>query len=144
MSAIIRLPMEPHQVETFRTSLKRCLAEPGFLDTFYKRFVASSEEVREKFKDTDLGRQTRMLADSLYVMANAALSEEGSPGRGSLPYIAARHSHSDLDIPPKLYDHWLACLIDTARLHDPDFAPEVEAAWRATLGWGIEYMRSRY
>jgi hemoglobin-like flavoprotein len=141
---MIRRAMNPEQVETFRTSLNRCLAAPGFLDTFYKRFVASSDEVREKFKSTDLARQTRMLADSLYVLANAALSEEGSPGRGSLPYIAERHSRADLDIPSHLYDHWLACLIDTARLHDPDFAPEVEGAWRTTLGWGIEYMRSRY
>jgi len=136
--------MDPEQVETFRESLKRCLASSGFLDTFYDRFVASSEEVRAKFRNTDLSRQTRMLADSLYVLANAALSEEGSPGRGSLPYIAARHSRSDLDVSPGLYDQWLACLIDTARLHDPDFAPEVEGAWRTTLGWGIEYMRSRY
>jgi len=136
--------MNPEHVDTFRASLKRCLAEPGFLDTFYKRFVASSEEVREKFKNTDLARQTRMLADSLYVFANAAMSEEGSVGRGALPHIAERHGHADLDIPSHLYDHWLACLIDTARLHDPEFAPEVEASWREVLGWGIEYMRARY
>jgi hemoglobin-like flavoprotein len=136
--------MTPEQVERFRTSLKRCLAAPGFLAGFYDLFVASSDDVRERFRNTDMERQTRMLADSLYVLANAALSQEGSPGRASLPFIAERHSRRDLDIPPHLYDHWLACLLETARRHDPEFDPTIEAAWRATLGWGIEYMRSRY
>lgn len=136
--------MTPEQVERFRTSLKRCLAAPGFLAAFYDLFVASSDDVRERFRNTDMERQTRMLADSLYVLANAALSQEGSPGRASLPFIAERHSRRDLDIPPHLYDHWLACLLQTARRHDPEFDSTVEAAWRATLGWGIEYMRSRY
>jgi hemoglobin-like flavoprotein len=136
--------MTPEQVESFRASLKRCLAAPGFLEAFYERFVASSEEVREKFKNTDLKRQTRMLEDSLYVLAIAPQGEENSPARGSLPRIAARHSRQDLDIRPGLYDLWLACLLETAGRYDPEFTPEIETAWRSTLGWGIEYMRGRY
>jgi hemoglobin-like flavoprotein len=136
--------MSPEDVETFRTSLKRCLGSPDFLHTFYEAFLASSDEVGEKFRNTDLKRQTLMLADSLYVLANAALSEEGSVGRGSLPHVAARHSRNDLDIRPGLYDVWLEALLATVRCYDPKFTPAIEEAWRATLGWGIEYMRSRY
>jgi hypothetical protein len=131
-------------VETFLASFKRCLARPDFLLNFYGIFMASSDEVREKFKDTDFKRQTRVLAESLWAMSVVAQGEEGSPAWGDLPRLAERHSRRDLDIPARLYDGWLDSLVEAARRHDPLFAPEVEDAWRKTLGVGIEYMRSRY
>ena len=136
--------MASPSVETFLASLKRCLAAPAFLESFYARFVGSSEEVREKFRSTDMKRQARVLEDSLYVVANAAQGEENSIARGALPFLAARHGRHDLDIPPGLYDQWIECLIETAREHDPQFVPEVEAAWRETLAFGADYMRQRY
>jgi hemoglobin-like flavoprotein len=128
-------------VEIFLASLKRCLAAPGFLESFYEAFVGSSEEVRDKFKNTDMKRQARVLEDSLYVVANAAQGEENSLARGALPALAARHGRQDLDIAPGLYDSWAECLVETARAHDPQFAPAVEAAWRETLAVGADYMR---
>jgi hypothetical protein len=130
--------------ETFMASLKRCLAAPPFLLDFYGLFMASSDEVRQRFKDTDFKRQTRVLADSLWVMANVAQAERKSPAWGDLPRLAERHSRRDLDIPPPLYDQWLDCLLHAARKHDPQFSPEIEGAWRETLAVGIEYLRSRY
>ena len=131
-------------VETFRASLKRCLAAPDFLLDFYGLFMASSDEVREKFKDTDFTRQTRVLADSLWVMSVAAQGQAGSPAWGDLPRLARKHSRAHLDIRPGLYDQWLECLLEAARKHDPEFSPELETAWRETLAVGIEYLRSRY
>ena len=136
--------MASPSVETFLASLKRCLAAPAFLESFYARFVGSSEEVREKFQGTDMKRQARVLEDSLYVVANAVQGTEYSIAREALPALAARHSRQDLDIPPRLYDQWIECLVETARGHDPQFAPEVEAAWRETLAFGADYMRERY
>jgi hemoglobin-like flavoprotein len=136
-------PVARELVESFRASLKRCLETPGFMDAFYQSFVSSSDEVREKFRNTDLQRQARMLSDSLYVLAVAVQGQAGSPARGDLPRLAERHSRRDLDIRPHLYDQWLTCLIDTARGHDPEFTPEIEAAWRATLGACIDYMKAR-
>jgi hemoglobin-like flavoprotein len=130
--------------ETFLASLKRCLAAPGFMHAFYERFVGSSDEVREKFRRTDMERQVRAVADSLYVVANAVQGEERSPARGALDAIAARHSRKDLDIPSGLYDVWVECLVETARRYDPPFGPDVEAAWRETIAFGVEYMRQRY
>lgn len=137
-------PVERELVESFRASLKRCLGTTGFMESFYRTFVSSSDEVREKFRNTDLQRQARMLSDSLYVLAVAVQGQAGSPARGDLPRLAERHSRRDLDIRAPLYDHWLACLIDTARGHDPQFTPEIEAAWRATLGAGIAYMKAHH
>ena len=136
--------MPAPSVEVFLASLKRCLAVPGFMDDFYEGFVASSEEVREKFKDTDMKRQAQMLADSLYVVANAVQGEEGSPARWELPNIAVRHSRTGRDIRPGLYDLWIGCLLETARAHDPRFGPEVERAWQEVLGFGADFMRQRY
>jgi hemoglobin-like flavoprotein len=131
-------------VDTFRASLGRCLATPAFLHEFYDLFIASSPEVREKFRDTEFARQTRVLSDSLYIMAVAAESREESVGRKEMDRLATRHAHSDLDIRPELYDAWLDCLLEAARRHDPEFSPEIGAAWRDTLLPGIQHMRSRY
>jgi hemoglobin-like flavoprotein len=136
--------MDPRSRDAFLASFNRCRASAGFLEAFYERFVASSAEIRAKFAGTDMKRQVRMLEDSLYVVAVAVQGEEGSRARGDLPRIAARHSRSDLDIRPGLYDLWLECLIDTVRTHDPQFSAEVEAAWRVILAFGVDYMRARY
>ena len=136
--------MSPDHVDVFRTSLNRCMSSREFLESFYKSFVGSSDEVREKFKNTDMKRQVQMLEDSLYVLAVAVQGGQGSPARGALPGIARRHSRHDLEIRPELYDLWLTALVDTARRYDPDFTDATEKAWRDTLSAGIEYMRSHY
>jgi hemoglobin-like flavoprotein len=130
--------------DLFLASLKRCLGSPGFLVAFYERFLGSSDEVREKFRDVDLKRQARVLEDSLYVVAVAVQGEEGSLARGDLPRLAERHGRRDLDIRPELYDLWAECLVETAHAHDPDWSDDAAAAWRDTLAFGVEYMRRRY
>jgi len=136
--------MDPRSRAAFLASFNRCRAAAGFLEDFYRRFIASSEEIRAKFAGTNMKRQVQMLEDSLYVVAVAIQGEEGSLARGDLPRIAARHSRKDLDIRPGLYDLWLECLIEAVRTHDPQFSGEVEAAWRETLAVGVDYMRARY
>lgn len=136
--------MPGNTVENFLASLKRCQLSPDFVSSFYERFMSSSEEVREKFKHTDFERQTRMLADSLLVLAVAAQGRQDSPSWEALPHLAARHSKAQLDIPPHLYDLWLDCLIQSASQCDPEFSPAVERAWRETLAVGIAYMKGNY
>jgi hemoglobin-like flavoprotein len=76
----------------------------------------------------------------------AVAAESGPEGVEwkELDRLAVRHSHTDLDVRPTLYDTWLDCLIEAARQHDPQFTAEVEDAWRKTLAPGIERLRSRY
>lgn len=132
------------QVDTFRASLNRCLAAPDFLRKFYDLFVESSDEVREKFRHTDFPKQTRVLADSLYMMAVAAQLEDHAAAWKEMDRLARRHNRDDLDIRPELYDLWLECLLKAAAAHDPAFSPEVESAWRETLAVGIRYLSSRH
>ena len=136
--------MGAEHVDTFVESLKRCLAVPGFLASFYDIFLGSSEEVREKFRNTDFERQVRVLEDSLYVLAVAAQGKVDSPAWAAMPGLAARHSRKELDIRPELYDQWLECLLQAARRYDPQFSSELELAWRETLAVGIAYMRAHY
>jgi len=136
--------MPSGSVETFRASLGRCLATPSFLHSFYDRLIESSEEVREKFKNTEFARQTRILTDSLYIMAVAAESKGDSVPWREMDRLAARHSRTELDIRPELYDAWLECLLMAVKQFDPEFTPEVEKAWREVLAPGIERLRSKY
>jgi len=130
--------------DAFLASLNRCLAEPGFIAEFYDRFLRSSREVREKFKGADMERQFRVLADTLYVVANAVQGEEGSVARSELPRLAERHSRRGLDIAPHLYGLWADCLVATARATDPHFDAMIETAWRETLEYGSRFMIERY
>ena len=136
--------VQPADLDLFLASLKRCRDQPDFLARFYERFVGSSDEVREKFRNTDMTHQVRMLEDSLFVVAVAAQGQEGSVARGDLPRIAARHSRQDLGIRPELYGLWTECLIETARERDPGFCLEIERSWRNVLAFGVQYMRDRY
>lgn len=139
--------MEDH-VDVFRASLKRCLASDDFLRQFYHRLLSSSEEVRQKFENTDLDRQARVLEDSLYILTVAAQaaqpSEEVSPAWTEMSRLARLHDRNHLDIRPGLYDLWLHCLLDAARSHDPEFSPEIEEDWRKTLDIGIAFLRSHH
>jgi hemoglobin-like flavoprotein len=130
--------------DVFRASLKRCLRTPDFLHDFYELFMASDEEIRRKFRDTEFPRQTRMLADSLYLMAVAVESKDHAVAWKELDRLAERHARTGLDIAPRHYQTWLDCLLAAARKHDPEFAPETEGAWRRSLAPGIERLKSRY
>jgi hemoglobin-like flavoprotein len=133
--------MTSEHVEAFRASLKRCLADPSFMKGFYERFTAASDEILEKFRNTDFERQNRVLADSLYVMAAAAQGGEESLAWREMKHIAKRHR--ELQIGPHLYDLWLECLLGAARAHDPQFSLELETSWRSTLAPGIAFFRER-
>jgi hemoglobin-like flavoprotein len=130
-------------LEQFEGSLRRCSADPAFLDRFYQRFLVSSPRVREKFAGTDFARQKHMLRASLELLIVAARDPEGRP----LPYldeVAARHSASQMAIGAELYDLWLDSLLATVREVDAEWSPAVERAWESVMTVGIKYLVSRY
>ena len=134
--------MTEDDVALFNDSLERCRQKPGFLDQFYDLFVASSGEVAEKFAHTDMLRQKRMIALSLYQMISFA---EGLPeGEVHLDRIAKIHSRGGVNIGPQFYDSWLHCLIQAVSEYDPSFNEEVERVWRAILDRGVAFMKAQY
>jgi hemoglobin-like flavoprotein len=130
--------MASSHADTFVASLDRCLTKPEFLHTFYDMFVGSSQEIREKFNETDFPKQVRVLADSLYLMAVASESQDHAIAWRELDRLAKKHSRTGLGIRPELYDIWLERLIEAARQYDPSFSTDIEHAWRAALTPGIE------
>jgi hemoglobin-like flavoprotein len=136
--------MDPQELQLFRESVTRCVADETFLQDFYDTFLGSSDEIRAKFKGTDLQAQKRALADSLFSLAVALQGARTSMSWKALERVARRHGRNDQDIRPELYDVWRETLVDAAARHDPQYSPRVEAAWRSALGEGIAFMRERY
>jgi len=134
--------MTSSEIDIFNDSLSRCVADPRFMERFYDLFLASSAEVREKFKNTDLHKQRRVLKASLY-MVMLAIDGNGG-GLAHLDRIARRHGEGELRIGPHLYDLWLEALIRSTRETDPRFDGEIERVWRQTMGFGIDYIKRRY
>ena len=135
--------MDARTLQIFDDSLRRCDADPRFLDRFYERFVASSPRVAEKFANTDFVRQKRALRASLQLMPLAAEDEENGPTR-YLRDLAATHSREHLNIGAELYDLWLDSLLATVREFDAEFDETVEAAWEGVMGVGIRYLLAHY
>ena len=135
--------MKEEVIATFDESLRRCDANPKFLDIFYEKFLDSSPKVRARFADTDFARQKRLLRASFYLVLLASEDEEHGPER-YLKYLAARHSARDLNIGAHLYDLWLDSLIKAVKECDPKYSSEVESAWEEMMGIGIRYMLEHF
>jgi hemoglobin-like flavoprotein len=140
------MPSEPipeSLLESFETSLQRCLADDQFLDRFYERFLASSDEVRRKFAGTDFKRQKRALRASFHLILLAASDTEENRD-AYLKEVAVRHSRKGLDIGSGLYDVWLDTLLAVVAERDPEYRAEVSIAWERVMGIGIEYLLRSY
>jgi len=128
--------------QMFHNSFERCDHQEGFFERFYEIYVGSSDEVKEKFKNTDMERQVKMLRDSFYTTKLA--TGASSIIQENLKRVAALHGHRGRDIKPELYDLWLDCLIRTVNQFDLEFSFEIEVAWREMFQPGISYMKSHY
>ena len=133
----------PPRTDAFLASLRRCLAVPGFLSSFYDAFLASSPQVREKFAGTDFDRQKRALRSSFDTMLRAARDEADGPATHLAP-LAERHGSRQLRIGAELYDLWLDSLLKTVKACDPGWSEEVDEAWEAVMGVGIHYLCEHY
>jgi hemoglobin-like flavoprotein len=127
-------------VTAFQASVNRCLASSSFISDFYDRFTGTSEAIREKFEKTDFARQHQAMADSLYLMAVSVQGGPANLARLDMKRLYAKHQ--GMDIRASMYDVWLECLVETARVHDPEYTPAIEFAWRQCLAPGIAAMKS--
>lgn len=134
--------MTKQSKEIFLQSLRRCKEREDFIDRFYERFLAASEEVSKHFKHTNFPLQKLKLLKSLEMMV---LAIEGIPQAVvQLNERALSHSRAQLNIKPELYDYWLESLLKTVVECDPQYSAEIEKAWREVTGFTIQYMTARY
>ena len=135
--------MDRPEYELFNDSLARCLRGEQFFQRFYELFLASSDEVRSKFRGTDFRKQRRMLQTSFYMLVEY-IAVGWPECEAYLERIASAHGKQGRDIPPHLYDLWLDCLLRAVKECDDLCSKEVEAAWRYMMGAGILFLQSRY
>ena len=129
----------------YRDSFLRVLSSEidgrDFFDTFYRHFLDSSPEARQKFANTDFAMQRKMLRESLGFIERFSQYKRADD---EILRLATRHSKAELDIAPALYDVWLSSLVSAVAIHDAQFDQDVEIAWRMQLAAGIEYMKLKY
>ncbi|RRJ84829.1 globin [Aestuariirhabdus litorea] len=123
-------------------SLERCMKDGTFMDHFYQHFIDSDPRIAEKFTNTDMDKQKRMMDASLHMLM--LLSADSSAGMGHLRHIGKTHSREHHNINPDLYDCWFNSLMQTVREYDSELTPEIETAWADVLKPGMENMRSMY
>ncbi len=132
--------MDEKTLELFNDSFEKCLAKEGFLPRFYELFLASSAEIREKFINTDIQRQCRILKKSLYVLTMASVGTEEA--HNELIRLGNSHGVQGMNIPEYMYDLWLDCLMQTVREFQNDWTSETETSWREMLNPHIELLKS--
>lgn len=125
-----------------KASCDRCCQAPDFVPNFYRTFLAACPEAAPMFAETDFERQDKLLRHAIGLLLIFPNQPPHEPTL--LSRVAERHSRRDLDVDPVLYGPFIDSLIDTVRRFDGEFTPAVEAAWRATVGPGVEYMKSRH
>ncbi|WP_218932454.1 globin [Adhaeretor mobilis] len=124
------------------SSYHRCLSSEKFIDTFYKFFLAKSEEVAQKFIATDFDHQKLMLRESLLMMVMFSRDPVGV--RDEMAKLAKRHDRTGVDIPARLYALWLDSLCEAVQEHDPEFSEDVGHKWRAAMEPGIDFIISKH
>jgi hemoglobin-like flavoprotein len=125
-----------------KASYERCRAAPAFFPTFYRAFLAICPEAAPLFAHTDFAKQNNLLRHAVGLLLIFPNQPPGEPTL--LSRLAERHSRRDLKIDPALYAPFIDSLIATVRQFDSEFTPATEAAWRATVRLGVEYMKAKY
>lgn len=120
-----------------------CRMTGTFAADFYEAFLAASPEVREKFINTDMQTQQRMLDHGIRHLIRY-YHEPNQLTLDKMRELGKSHSTSHLNIKPALYALWLDVLLKTVAVHDPDFDPELESAWRKVAEHGIAAMQAMY
>ncbi len=125
--------------QSFQLSFERAVERDvdHFYSVFYENFLASSPEIQEIFKNTNMHRQREMLHESLLSMV--AFSQTFKLSR-YLEKIAIAHGTGGMGLPPQYFSYWLDALIKTVATEDPQFSENVALAWRITLSPGVTLM----
>lgn len=121
-------------------SYGRCCASPDFFDSFYRHFLDSSPEVREKFANTEMNGQKLLLRQGIL---NLVMHARGMPDT-KLRALGCSHSRAAMDIRPELYVLWQQALLQTIGEHDQQYCNETRNAWNEVLDKGIAVIKAGY
>ncbi|UTV29768.1 globin [Photobacterium atrarenae] len=122
--------------ECFNNSYARCNENSQFFDIFYDKFCRQDRRFRQMFKGVDMLGQIRMLKASIAIILLAPSSEQA---RDSVRNFGKRHA--SIGVTADDFEIWLDCLLHTVSQCDPNYSPEVEAAWRQCFETGFNLMK---
>ena len=128
--------------DIFLESLNRCREAGDFTAAFYENLLNTDEEIRHRFRLTDMERQREKLNKSLDLCAAATAGDPD--GLAELRELGKLHSRLRLDIHPEWYPLWIEAIVATASQFDPEWDEEVDASWRRVLGLVTERIASFY
>lgn len=109
-----------------------------FFDYFYWHLINSSVKIEKAFADTDMEWQKNMLKKSLVYAVNFSCAGQDV---SYMRDIAKKHSKSDKDIDPQLYDLWADSMLAAVEKFDEFYDEDVDLAWRLALSHVITYMK---
>ena len=121
-------------------SYGRCCASDGFFDSFYRYFLASSPQIRDRFTNTDMPAQKHLLRHGIL---NLVMYARGMPDT-KLRALGVTHARDGFNIRPELYDLWLVSLQQAIGDHDKACNADILQAWREVLSKGINVIKSEY
>lgn len=129
-------------IEVVQNSYGRCLSNGNVIETFYSHFLASSPEVKEKFKNTDFEEQHKLLRHGINLMIMFA--DGNIAGKAGIKRIMESHARARLNIEPRFYTLWKDALLKALNEHDKKFDRDIREAWNKTLDEGINFITSGY
>ncbi len=121
-------------------SYGRCCRNDEFFVDFYNFFMSSSDAIRNRFENTDMGAQRHLLRNGVMQIILVA---RGMSDR-KLKDLGESHNRHNHNIHPERYDLWEDSLLKTVRTHDPEYTPALREAWREVLKPGIDLIRGAY
>lgn len=127
--------------QSYERVLKTSLNGRDFFEAFYDHFLSSCDDVRDKFKHTDMDVQRKMLKKSFYSLLVFYASNSADD---YLNKMVCKHSEKGVNIPNHMYDQWLDCLVDTVKEYDTQCDSEIALAWRLVLSGGVTYMKYKH
>ena len=135
-------PDDSSAMEAAKVSYARCRDSDAFFRSFYENFFAACPRAEPMFAETDFERQIRLLRHAIGLLLIFPTQPASEPT--ILTRVAARHSRSDLDVPPELYGDFVDALVKTVAEYDTSFSPEIGEAWRRAIAKGVAYMQSKH
>ncbi|MFC4260936.1 globin [Marinobacter lacisalsi] len=121
-------------------SYGRCCRDEQFFINFYTFFMDSSEQIRERFANTDMAAQRHLLRNGIMQLI---LTARGMSDR-KLRALGESHDRHHYNIDPAWYELWLTALMKAVRHHDPEYSPALEEEWHEVLRPGIDLIRGAY
>ncbi|CAB3746181.1 MULTISPECIES: globin [Burkholderia] len=128
--------------EIFQESYRRVTGDDNgarFFERFYDNFLASSDDIREKFAQTEMTRHQQLARKSFFHLLTLYHTKVTSD---YLERIAIEHGPARLCIPEAMFNAWRSAILATVRELDAHhYDAKVEIAWAMTIAPGLEFMR---